>query len=115
MFRQLLLRSPRVKRSLPIKYVENKKRPKVFYHDAVVPDESPGIPTPTPVITVSRKQLAQTVSALERSFYHSAVCVNFRGWRSHRFLRLRLSPNQDVFPEDGCECLLLLWLSIDND
>ena len=35
-----------------------KKLPKVFYHAAVVPDESPYIPLPTPVMTASRKKLA---------------------------------------------------------
>ena len=42
-----------------------KKRPKVFYLAAVVPDESPGVPIPIPVLTALMK-----VSALERRFYH---------------------------------------------
>ena len=40
-----------------------KKRPKVFYRATVVPSESPGIPTPTPVMTASRKKLALSSEA----------------------------------------------------
>ena len=71
-----------------------KKRPKVFYRETVVPSESPAVPTPAPVMTVSRKKLALSSEASTSS---PPSMLNYRRRRSLRPERLRLPPRNESF------------------